>query len=116
REAIRVAGLASAGSGGGSVVNDVDRSWADLVLAAATAGLAEVDELGPLDGLTGDDPATLAAWLDHPGDPRAAAARVHVHPNTLRYRMTRISHRLDVDLGEPRVRDALRLLLRARDL
>lgn len=116
REAIRVAGLASAGSGGGSVVNDVDRSWADLVLAAATAGLAEVDELGPLDGLTGDDPATLAAWLDHPGDPRAAAARVHVHPNTLRYRMTRISQRLDVDLGEPRVRDALRLLLRARDL
>jgi DNA-binding PucR family transcriptional regulator len=56
---------------------------------------------------------TLAAWLDHPADPRTAARLIHVHPNTLRYRMQRLGEVIDVDLADPEVRLALRLQLRS---
>ena len=58
--------------------------------------------------------ATLAAWLDHPGEPALAARSLHVHPNTLRYRMGRITALPElegVDLGDPQARLALRLQL-----
>jgi DNA-binding PucR family transcriptional regulator len=38
---------------------------------------------------------------------------VHVHPNTLRYRMQRLSDVVDLDLHDPETRLALRLQLRA---
>ncbi|MBO9523691.1 MAG: helix-turn-helix domain-containing protein [Nocardioidaceae bacterium] len=34
---------------------------------------------------------TLRAWLDHFGDNMAAAAALHVHPNTFRYRLRRVT-------------------------
>jgi DNA-binding PucR family transcriptional regulator len=58
--------------------------------------------------------STLAAWLDHPGEPVVAARTLHVHPNTLRYRMGRLAalpELQDVDLGDPLTRLALRLQL-----
>jgi hypothetical protein len=55
---------------------------------------------------------TLAAWLDAFGDVNAAAGAVHVHPNTFRYRLSRIAEIGGVDLGDGDVRFALMLQVR----
>jgi hypothetical protein len=94
--------------------------WAQVTVARAAAALREGDVLGPLAVLQAHDAAhssdhlrTLAAWLDHPGAPGRAARVLHVHPNTLRYRMSRIADLAGLDLGDPQVRLALRLQLAA---
>jgi DNA-binding PucR family transcriptional regulator len=48
-------------------------------------------------------PSLLAYW-DALGDVRAAAARLHVHPNTLRYRVRRAAELTGLDLDDPLVR------------
>jgi DNA-binding PucR family transcriptional regulator len=47
---------------------------------------------------------TLAAWLDGFGDVAAAAAVVHVHPNTFRYRLKRLAEVAGFDLADPEAR------------
>ncbi|MDQ2755907.1 MAG: helix-turn-helix domain-containing protein, partial [Actinomycetota bacterium] len=54
---------------------------------------------------------TLGAHLDHHSDPARAAAALHVHPNTLRYRLARIAEVVDLQLDDPTTRLALRLHL-----
>lgn len=95
-----------------------DEVWAVLVLhrvavAAAGGGVADV---GPLTRLGEADwhLDTLYEWLRHPGDPRAAAGALRIHPNTLRYRMARIAELLDVDLADADARLALLVQLVAR--
>lgn len=39
---------------------------------------------------------TLAAYLEHNRSPQRAAVALGVHPNTLKYRMRRISELLDL--------------------
>lgn len=56
---------------------------------------------------------TLAAYLDSFGDIAAAAAMLHVHPNTVRYRVRRIEQTMATSLGDPDVRLLLALSLRA---
>ncbi|MBG6090415.1 PucR family transcriptional regulator [Actinomadura viridis] len=56
---------------------------------------------------------TLAAWLDHFGDPKGTAQALRVHPNTLRYRLRRMAEVVPVDLSSPQVRLALRIQLSA---
>jgi DNA-binding PucR family transcriptional regulator len=51
--------------------------------------------------------------LDHPGAPAEAARAIHVHPNTMRYRMARIADLAGLDLDDPVVRLAVRLQLEA---
>ena len=55
---------------------------------------------------------TLRAYLDAFGDVAAAAAGLHVHPNTVRYRVRRIEEMLDSSLSDPDVRLLLSLSLR----
>lgn len=55
---------------------------------------------------------TLRSWLDCMGDVSAAADMLHVHPNTLRYRLRRLAEIGDMDLGDPEARFAAQLLLR----
>lgn len=55
---------------------------------------------------------TLTAWLEHFGDVNAAAATVHVHANTFRYRLRKIQGLPGVDLDDPQIRFALLLQLR----
>jgi DNA-binding PucR family transcriptional regulator len=78
------------------------------------------DLLGPVEVLREHDAAhgsdyllTLTAWLDHPGRPTDAARAIHVHPNTMRYRMNRIADLAGLDLEDPVVRLAVRLQLAA---
>jgi len=54
----------------------------------------------------------VLAWLDAMGDVRAAAEVLHVHPNTLRYRIRRASELTGLDWADPRTRLLAALLLR----
>ena len=74
----------------------------------AAAALRESDEQRGTDYLV-----TLAAWLDHAGEPSRAAKALHVHPNTLRYRLRRMAELAALHLDEPGVRLALRLQVAA---
>ncbi len=62
----------------------VEDAWAAVTNARALGGIWTEELLGPVAALRDHDEAhqtayleTVAAWLDHPGDPREAAAR---HP------------------------------------
>ncbi|MGW1355181.1 PucR family transcriptional regulator, partial [Streptomyces sp. NPDC002409] len=57
---------------------------------------------------------TLDAWLSTFGDVPAAAAAVHVHPNTFRYRLKRLAAVADIDLADPEARFEAMLQLRLR--
>ena len=76
------------------------------------------DELAPLAELT--DTArervveTLMAWLRHQGATGQAAEELHVHPQTVRYRLGRLRELFGDALDDPDRRFALELVLRAR--
>ncbi|RZT66461.1 PucR-like helix-turn-helix protein [Microcella alkaliphila] len=55
---------------------------------------------------------TLRVWLDSMGDVSTAAERLHIHPNTFRYRLRRLAEVGDMDLTDPDVRFAAQLQLR----
>ena len=56
---------------------------------------------------------TLGVYLDSFGDIGAAASALHVHPNTVRYRVRRIEKLMATSLADPDVRLLLALSLRA---
>jgi DNA-binding PucR family transcriptional regulator len=58
---------------------------------------------------------TLKAYLDGFGDVSAVAKHLHVHPNTVRYRVRRIEKVMSTSLDDPDVRLVLALGLRATD-
>ncbi|MEV2276449.1 helix-turn-helix domain-containing protein [Nocardiopsis sp. NPDC049922] len=58
--------------------------------------LIEYDRAGGADLVT-----SLLAYLEAFGDARAAAERLHIHPNTLRYRVRRAAAVSGIDLGDP---------------
>jgi len=80
---------------------------ADLA-ARALAPLAEVRE-GPRARLL----ETLRAWLDEPGQVTRVAERLHVHPQTVRYRMAQLRELFGTRLDDPDARFELALALRA---
>jgi DNA-binding PucR family transcriptional regulator len=55
--------------------------------------------------------ASVEQYLDHFGDVRSAAAALHVHPNTLRYRIRRAEQVLQMRLGDPEDRLLLQVEL-----
>ncbi len=59
---------------------------------------------------------TLEAYLEHQGRLEAAALALHVHPNTLRYRLGRIEKKLGRPLKDPQTLAQVHLALRARAL
>ncbi len=110
--------LALAGRLRGSA-SSVEDAWAEVTCERAVSGIRNARSAGPVTDLHAHDEehgtayaATLAAWLDHPGDPRTAARSLHVHPNTLRYRMQKLPEIVDLDLTDPVTRLATRLELR----
>jgi hypothetical protein len=100
----------------------MEDAWDAVVIERATAAVGTDTGLlgGPLAALRAHDEehgtpylATLAAWLDHFGDPQSAARLLRIHPNTLRYRLRKLEETVPVDLTSPRRRLALRLQLTA---
>ena len=92
-------------------------------LLAAQAESAELrafhDEI--LAGLERRDPRglllhTLRAYLEGNASPTDAAARLHLHRNTVLYRLGRIEEITGIDLKDPDVRLTLHLALKIRDV
>ena len=85
----------------------------DRTLAAdlAAGALAPLTELRP--GPRGRLRATLRAWLDHPGQVTRVAGELHVHPQTVRYRVAQLRELFGDRLDDPDARFELALALRA---
>jgi sugar diacid utilization regulator len=56
---------------------------------------------------------TLQTWLEHNRDTTSAAASLAMHPNTIRYRLRKISHLTGLDLESPGQRLATLIALAA---
>lgn len=96
-----------------------DEHLAALVLVAGAEPLAELRAalLGPLHELpqAGRErlEKTLAAWLRNAGSAPSAAAELHVHAQTVRYRLARLRELLGDLVDDPARRLDLELALRA---
>ena len=84
---------------------------ADEELAARLADRALAPLAGDRSGRLTD---TLRAWLDAHGHHPTVAAELHIHPQTVRYRLARLRERFGDVLDDPEGRLALQLALRAR--
>ena len=95
---------------------------ADLVLAGdrRLARDLAARTLAPLDGETEVSrerlTSTLEAWLRHRGRTEQVAQALHVHPQTVRYRLARLRELFGDRLDAPDGRFELELALRARRL
>jgi hypothetical protein len=90
------------------------------LLVNADRGLARDIATAALAPLDGETPAsrerlieTLAAWLRHRGRTEAVAAALHVHPQTVRYRMGRLRELYGDRLDDPDARFEIELALRS---
>ena len=120
-EALHAAGMAAARPGPVAVA----RAGEMLSYVALLAGIPDdlrrafaAQVLGPVrdnDARTGGDLLdTLAAFLDESGSWNRTAARLHVHVNTVRYRIGRVEELTGRNLGSFPDRVDLYLALRAR--
>ena len=104
--AVRTLDLVGPGEGGAPV--DSEQHLAELVVGADPEALADLRTavLAPLADLreaTSQKLAdTLRAWLLHQGRRDAVAAHLHVHPQTVRYRMGQLRELYGDRLEDPR--------------
>lgn len=86
----------------------------ELVRRLAATRLAPLAELRPAqrDRLA----ETLLAWLQNAGRAPRVAKRLHVHPQTVRYRLRELERLFGDDMTDPDLRFELELALRARKL
>jgi sugar diacid utilization regulator len=104
--AVRARQLPAATASGGAPL-DTEEHLATLVLRADPEALADLREraLSPLADLrpaTQDRLAeTLRSWLLHQGRRDDVAAHLHVHPQTVRYRMTQLRELYGEQLADP---------------
>jgi hypothetical protein len=113
--AARTAGLRGLPRGEAPV--DSEEHLADLVLGADPDALADLTArvLEPLGGLPPSSmerlTETLISWLLHQGRREDVAAHLHVHPQTVRYRMGQLRELFGDRLNDPRVVRELVLVL-----
>ena len=116
--ASRAIALARPGSG---VLTATDRLF-DLLLLADPPLTRELttSRLAPLDGLTPGArarlEATLRAWLDSHGQIRTTAQALHVHVQTVRYRLGQLRDLFGATIDQPEGRLELAIALRAREM
>ena len=72
----------------------------DVMTRLADAILAGLDTMSSEDRLILLD--TFGAWLDSGGSAEETARRIHMHPNTVRYRLRRLEERTGRSLSDPR--------------
>ncbi len=119
-DADRALRVLATGAGSRRVAHVSDVYVESLLLQLADLAAAEGSEpSGPIARLRAYDrthrselTASLRAWLDAAGDVGAAAAQVHVHVNTFRYRLRRIVEVGGIDLDDADSRFAAQLQLR----
>jgi len=100
-------GLVVADDHGLELVLNADRSLSGDLAGRALAPLAEETEASQA-----RLELTLAAWLRHRGRTEAVAAALHVHPQTVRYRLGRLRDLFGDRLEDPDARLELELALR----
>ena len=99
-----------------------DDELATLVLLADAdlAGLLSGQALAPLRRLRPEQAdrlaETLLAWLESADNAGAAARHLHVHPQTVRYRLRQITELFGDRLNDPDARFTLQVALRVRRL
>ncbi|MGO9489893.1 MAG: PucR family transcriptional regulator [Solirubrobacteraceae bacterium] len=98
---------------------DAEQHELELLLAAQPrlAGEFAARRLAPLEEVAGQTTRsnlalTLRAWLRAPGQRKTIAHDLAVHPQTVRYRMTRLRELFGEDLDDPDGRFELELALR----
>jgi DNA-binding PucR family transcriptional regulator len=87
---------------------------ADLAATLSREALAPLRRLRP--GQADRLARTLLAWIESAGDANAAARRLQVHPQTIRYRLRQVSELFGDALTDPDARFRLLLALRVRRL
>jgi hypothetical protein len=118
REVLRLAGEGGIDGEGPLVV--AERHRLSLLLGADRRLARDVAEaaLAPLEAETELSRerlgSTLDAWLRHRGRTEAVAKALHVHPQTVRYRLARLRELFGSRLDDPDGRFELELALRAR--
>ena len=121
REVLRIAGEGGidGGEGAGALLL-AERHKLSLLLGADRRLARDVAEaaLAPLEAETELSRerlgSTLDAWLRHRGRTEAVAKALHVHPQTVRYRLARLRELFGSRLDDPDGRFELELALRAR--
>ncbi len=101
-------GLTAADEHRSELISGVDSLLASQIVHDRLAPLAEETE-GSRTRLTD----TLLAWLRHDGNIAAAANELHVHQQTLRYRLARLRELLGDQLDDPDARYELEFALRS---
>ena len=97
-----------------------DDHLSTLLLHSDPALLADLTRrrLAPLDALPANSAerlaGTLRAWLALAGERARVAEELHVHPQTVRYRVRQLRELFGADLDDPDVRFELELVLRAQ--
>jgi hypothetical protein len=118
REVLRLAGEGGIDGDGSLLV--AERHKLSLLLGADRRLARDVAEsaLAPLEAETELSRerlgSTLDAWLRHRGRTEAVAKALHVHPQTVRYRLARLRELFGNRLDDPDGRFELELALRAR--
>jgi hypothetical protein len=98
-----------------------DEHLADLALFESRDLISRLgrSRLAPLDDLTPNArarmAATTSAWLDHRGNAAEMARALHIHPQTARYRVSRLRELFGDSLDDPRSRFELELALRGKE-
>jgi hypothetical protein len=118
--ALLAGGAMAAGDAGPAGLHAADDHLLELLLAEdpslvddlARLRLAPLAALPPRSGETLRD--TLLAYLRHRGNGPRMAADLHVHPQTVRYRIARLRELLGDALDDPEARFELEVVLRAR--
>jgi DNA-binding PucR family transcriptional regulator len=104
---------------GSAGVTVFDRAPVAVLAASAPDVMAEVAEvvLGSLNRLPDEDRAllvgTLRTWLACGGSVDTAAKTLFCHPNTVRYRLNRVTEHTGRSLTDPRAVTELTLALQA---
>jgi hypothetical protein len=84
----------------------------DLAGELAARSLRALDGLSPV--TRGRLEQTLRSWLEHRGAAAAVAAELHIHRQTVRYRLARLRELFGAALEDPAGRLEIELALRAR--
>lgn len=107
-QAVRLARIALRGAAHPGRVVVFGRDPLSVAAASAPDVMARLARtiLAGLDGMPAEDRLvlldTFGAWLDGAGSAEEAARRLHVHPNTVRYRLRRLEERTGRALSDPR--------------
>ena len=121
RRALSLAPRNPAGQAADGIVRCDEQLPALVLLAdAELARLLSGQTLAPLRGLRPEQAdrlaETLLAWLESADNAGLAASRLHVHPQTVRYRLRQLTELFGDRLNDPDARFGLQVALRVRRL